>query len=236
MPRTSTKTTVRKVVATRYNKKSYGNNLNPDFFESKEKEEKSRKFKPASRIILVITVVILISLLLYFKNIFIAAMVNNQPITRWSIDRELEKQGGQQVLEAKITEALILQEGQKQKINISQADIDEEIKKIEEQVKGQGQDLDSLLKLQGQTREGLVKQIKMKLIVEKIIGRDLQISDEKVKEYFDQNKTIYPKGTTFEAKKDEIKTQLFQQEMATKFQTWLEDIKKQAKIYYFLQF
>ncbi len=185
--------------------------------------------KPALAVIVVIFVIY------YFKGSFIAAVVNNHPITRYSLDRDLEKQGGKQVLENKITEILILQELNKQNITIPQADIDQKIKEIEDQVSSQGQKLDSLLAMQGQTKKDLENQLKLQIAVEKILGKDVNIGDKEIADSFEQNKSTYEKDAKIEDKKEEIKTTLYRQVISEKFQPWIEEIKKNSKIYYFLK-
>ncbi len=185
--------------------------------------------KPALAVIVVIFVIY------YFKGSFIAAVVNNHPITRYSLDRDLEKQGGKQVLENKITEILILQELNKQNITIPQADIDQKIKEIEDQVSSQGQKLDSLLAMQGQTKKDLENQLKLQIAVEKILGKDVNIGDKEIADSFEQNKSTYEKDAKIEDKKEEIKTTLYRQAISEKFQPWIEEIKKNSKIYYFLK-
>lgn len=200
-----------------------------------------KKFKPLlgskKRLLLLAGIILFVALLVFLlKSWFIVAVVNRTPITRLSLDQELEKQGGKQVLDNRVTEILIFQEAQKQKVQVSDADIDARIKEIENQLSSQGQNLDSLLAAQGQTRESLRGQVKIPMLVEKLLGKDIQISDADISAYFESNKAFYPKGTTLESKKESIKNELYQQKLQEKFQTWIADLKQQAKIYYFSQF
>ncbi len=185
-----------------------------------------------------ISLLLLGALLYSLKSVFVVALVNNQPISRFALNRELEKQAGQKILEDKISEILITQEIKKKGIKIDQISIDAKIKEIEEELKAQGQNqgLDALLSLQGMTRKDLEKQISLQLSVEKMLGSDIQITEEELKKSFEQNKALYPKGTTFESKKESLKIQLEQQKMAEKFQSWLASLRQNAKINYFVQF
>lgn len=208
-----------------------------------EKEKKqSSKFtiefnEKTKKLIIVSLLFIIFAFLIFnFKHLFIAAVINNHPITRLALDRELEKQGGQQVLENLITQSLILQEAKKQKIEISDEEIKEKIAEIETSIESQGSDLDSLLEAQGQTRQGLEEQIKIQLIIEKIIGKEIKITDEEIKNYFEENKELFGEEATLEGIKDQLKEELKQQELSNRFQSWLEELKQKAKIYYFLKF
>src|SRR3989344_6070192 len=129
----------------------------------------------------VISVVILIILGVFFYSnmgLFIAALVNGQPISRFELIRRLEAQGGQQVLDGIVTESLILQEARKRNIVISDDDIQKEVGRIDEQLQAQGSSLENALILQGQTQEQLKDSINLRLIVEKILADDVGVSDE----------------------------------------------------------
>lgn len=191
---------------------------------------------PTKLVYFVIIVVAFLGGAYLTKDWYIAAIVNNRPITRFSLDRELEKQGGKQVLDTKITELLIIDEASKQKINISQTDIDNRVKQIEDQFTSQGSNLDDLLKQRNETRKDLQYQIRLQLIVENILGKDITVTDAEVSAYFESNKGYYPTGTKLEDKKSEIMTTLEQQKLSEKLQTYLEDLKKKASIHYFINF
>ena len=177
----------------------------------------------------------IVILLFFLKSWLVVAIVDNHPITRFYLDRELERQGGKQVLEGKITEILISQEAARQKIIVSQEEINQKISQIEEQLKPQGQNLEAVLAMQGQTKKDLEKQIKLQVLVEKLLGKDISISEQAITDYFDKNKDSYTKSAKLEDKKEEIQNTLRNQALSEKFQPWLEDLKSKAKIYYFLK-
>ena len=113
-------------------------------------------------------VVIIASLLYLARGLFIAALVNNQPVSRLGLIKELEKTGGDQLLQQKIDEILILQESKKQAVTIDKAEVEAKIKEIETSLSEQGQNLADILELQGVSQEELTKQIKTQLIIEKL--------------------------------------------------------------------
>ena len=106
-----------------------------------------------------LVIAIILTALYFFRGLLIAATVNGQPISRFSVISALEKQSGKQTLESIIVKTLILQEAKKQNIAISKSDLDQEIKKIEAEVSSQGQNLDQLLLAQGMSRKDLTEQI-----------------------------------------------------------------------------
>jgi len=197
------------------------------------------KFRLGSKVtkvlIIFLALVSLAAFLFNIKNLFIAAMVNGRPITHRSLTRKLERQVGKQVLEGLITQTLVRQEAKQQKIEISQEKVKEQINQIETQLKNQGQELDTLLATQGQTRKSLGEQIELQLMVEEILGKQVSVSEEEVKDYFEESKEQFVEGTTFEDQKENLKEQLRQGKISEKFQPWLEELRGKAKIYYFLR-
>lgn len=190
--------------------------------------------KPSSRIL--IGLLLLVGLLYYFKGLFVAALVNGQPISRLSIIQEAEKQTGGQILNSFITKALIFQEAKKQHIFIDKKGIDAEIKKLEENVSKQGQNLDTLLASQGMSRSDLAEQIKLQKIIEKMIAKDIKITNKEIDEFMEKNKDSLVENEPLEKTRESVKQQLTQQKMSEKFRTFLEDLQKKAKIYYFVNY
>lgn len=190
--------------------------------------------KPSSRIL--IGLLVLMGLLYYFKGLFVAAIVNGQPISRISILQEAEKQSGGQTLNSFITKTLIFQEAKKQRIFIDKKEIDGEIKKLENNVLKQGQNLDTLLAGQGMTRSDLAEQIELQKIIEKMLAKDIKITDKEIDEYIEKNKDSLSESESSEKARESVKQQLTQQKLSEKFRTFLEDLQKKAKIYYFVNY
>jgi foldase protein PrsA len=167
---------------------------------------------------------------LYFgKSFIIAAVVNGQPVTRFEVVKELERQGGKQALDSIITKALIIQEANKKKISVSQKDIDTEMKNIEANLAKQGQKLDQVLTLQGMTKDQLIEQIKLQKMIEKMIG-PITVSDKEIDDYITANKETLPQDGDEKTLRSNIKTQLTQQKLSTKAQEFLATLRKNAKI------
>ena len=190
--------------------------------------------KKIKRIIILVAGILAAGFLLFFfRSIFVVAVVNNRPVSRFTFDRELERQAGKQILENMVTQKLIFQEAKKLKVIVEQKEIDEKVKEIETQYGFKESELDSFLTMQGQTRKDFDESIKLQVIVEKILGKDIVISDEEAKKYFDDNKTSFDAKSTFEKEKEGIVKQLKQEKLSEKITTWLTDLKGKAKILYF---
>ncbi len=185
----------------------------------------------------IIVAIAVIGIILYLsRGLILAATVNGELVYRPTIISELEKRFGQQQLDATVTDMLINQEAKKKGISISDEELNSEVSKIEESVKAQGQDLNTLLTMQGMSRDELNKQIRTQKIVEKILADKINPTDQEVKEYMDKNKDILPKDKKTEEIQAEVKTQLQQQKLSTEFQTWLTEVKKNASIKYFVTY
>jgi len=194
--------------------------------------------KPGSKKLVVISVIILaVGVLGYFgKGFLVAAVVNGHPISRISIDAELEKQGGQKVLDSQVTKILINQELSSKKIVVADSDVDSEIKKIENQLKTQNQTLDSALAAQGMTKTELMAQIKIQKGIEKLLGQDVKVTEEDISKFLEENKQYLPEGKSDSELKQLAAEQLQQQKLDEKFQTWLAELQSKAKIYKFVKF
>lgn len=185
---------------------------------------------------IVLIVLVILTGLYFLKGFFIVALVNGKPVSRFSVDRELEKQAGKSILNNKIAEMLVLDEAAKQKIAVTQSEIDQKIKEIESQIVAQGQTLDALLTAQGLSKAEFTKQVKIQILVEKILGKDIVVEDQEISDYFTQNKATMAVDATLESQKENIKQTLFENKLSEKIQTWLQELQAKAKIINFVQF
>jgi len=173
---------------------------------------KLRKPKPLVIAIVIAAFLALILTALFFaKGLFIAATLNGSPISRLSVIKDLEKQGGKQTLEVIITQKLINTELAKQNISVTKEEVDQEIKKIEAQVTSQGGTLKDALAQQNMTEEKLREQITIQKKLEKVLADKVAVSDTEIDAYIKENKTTPPKDVKVEDFKKQIGDQLKQQ-------------------------
>lgn len=179
------------------------------------------------KVIVVAVMSLIIALIYHERALFTAATVNGQPISKHDLVAELEREGGKNVLDSLITKSLIFQEAKKQKITATQDDIDKEMKSLEDNLKKQGQNLDTALSQQGLTRADLNDQMKIQVLIKKLLSNQIAVTDKEVDDYIKQNK-----GTS----KDDAKAALSQQKLSEKFQTWITDLKSKAEIDYYVKY
>ena len=193
--------------------------------------------KSSKRNIRIALLIILAGALGYLaKPLIFAASVNGRFITRIELIRELEKQGGADVLDNLITKALIFQEGKNRGIGVTEDEVNTEITRIEGVVSAQGTSLDEALMLQGQTRGDFLEQIKLQKTVEKLLAEKIVVTDEEVKKYYDENKQLFGEDSKFEDVSDKVKSQLMQEKLSSEYQSWIAELRKNAKLNYFVNF
>jgi len=164
-----------------------------------------------------------------------AVLVNGIPITRFAVIRELEQQGGKQVLDGLISNELVFQEAGREGVKVSDADINAQIKTIEDSLKSQGQTLDEALVAQGMTRVDLFDQLKVQKIAEAILGPKITISNKEISDYFAANKSTYA-GKKISEVTDDVKSQIYQEKLNSQYTQWIADLKAKAKIFFLVNY
>lgn len=229
MPTKKKKTTVSKAVITKKSSHS-----SPAEVMSAKKRTSIKITR--NKIIIFVIAIIVIALLYYYRSFFVAAVVNGQPISRFSVIQQLEKQNGKKTLDNLVTKTLVLQAMEKKNITVSDAEVKQEVAKIESALTKQEQTLDSALAAQGLTRTDLMEQIKIQKMVEKLFGPEIKVTDAEVDKYIEDNKEALPQGTDQAQLKAQVRKQLEQQKLTEKFQAWVAGLQKDAKIEYFVKF
>lgn len=188
-----------------------------------------------SYVALIIVIVILGAALYYFRGWFVAAVVNGQPISRLEVVQQAEKQSGKQTLDTLVRDALIEQEAKKENVTVSDQEVNSEITTLQNNLKKQGQSLDEVLATQGMSLDDLKRLIKLDKLVQKMVGKNVKVSDQEINDYIAKNKDTLP-NTDDATLKKQVKAQLTQQKTNEAVQTWLAAIQQKANIVYFVQY
>lgn len=186
--------------------------------------------------IALVVAVIVGTIFYFYKGFFVVATVNGTPITRWSIVSQLEKTGGKQTLDSQVTKELILQEAKKREIAIPDQEIEQEMNKIEANVKQQGSDFEELLKVQGMTKDDLKDQVKLQKLIEKMFAGQVEVNEEEITQFMTENQESLPETTDEAALRASVRQQLQQQKLGTSVQQLIDNLKKAAKINYFVTY
>jgi len=194
---------------------------------------------PKKLFLYVLILLVVVGGVYFGKKVFFAASVNGQLINRFSVIKDLEKQGGQKVLDTIILKTLINQEAKKRKLSISQSEIDAEIQKIELNVSSQGSTLDTLLAQQGMTKNDLIGEIKVQLLVTKMVDNNVSVTDKEIDEYLasqNSQNSLNLSQPTPGLSRVQAKTAIKQQKLQGEIQKFVADLKAKAKINYFIKY
>lgn len=166
------------------------------------------------------------------KGTPVVAIVNGQPIFKWDLNDVMNSRFGKQTLEGMITESLIRSEAQKQQVVVTQADIDQRAEEILASF-GSSLSIDDFLQLQGISREEFNNQLKLQLEVQKILTKDLTITDNDVAAYIASNAAMLM-ATEPAQLQQEARGAMVDEHISKVFEGWLQDIRTKASIQQFL--
>lgn len=182
----------------------------------------------------VLIVLLLIGIVFYFKDYFLAATIDGKTISRFSVIERLEKQSGKQALDSMITEQLIENEAQQQGLAVTDEEVAAEIKTIEASVTAQGSTLEEALAGQGLAMEDFKKSLKLQKALEKLLGDKIKVTEEEI------NQSLGDKSGIPAGKEEEIRQQITQQLKSQKLNQeaskYIEELRAKAKIKYFMQY
>jgi len=199
-------------------------------------QEKLAKINLMPIAVLLVGGFILTALFLFARKTLIVATINGTPLTRFEVIKALEKQGAKQVVDSLVSQTLLTQKAKQEKIETTPEEITSEIKKIEKQLKEQGSELNTVLATQGMTQKDLEEQIKLRLLLDKLLAGKTKVTDKEVVDYLEQNRDSYPEEMTDKELKKTIREQLENQKLSTAAQELLTKLKEEAKINYFINY
>ena len=186
--------------------------------------------------VVALSVLLIGGLAYYYKNLLVAATVNGSLISRWSILSQLEASSGKNVLDSLITKKLIEDEAKSKNITVSQADVDTEIKAIEERLVSQGGTLVAALEAEKMTMEKLREQVTINKSLHQLVADKLTVSDEDVENYLKQMGGDIPSSVSEAEFKSQIKAQLQNQKFGTEAQSFIDALRAQANIKYYVEY
>lgn len=184
------------------------------------------------RIVPILLVVALLVLLGVNKGMFVASLVNGKPIFTWQLHSVLRSRFGQQTLEGMIGEMLIKDEARKAGLIISKDDVTAKEKEIVASL-GANVSLDELLQFQGLSKSDFEKQVMLQLTVEKLLSKDLVISEADIDAYIaTQAATLV--ATDPASMRVEARQAMVASSVAEKLQGWFAELRQKAKVLRFL--
>lgn len=115
------------------------------------------------------------------------ASVGSESIKKEELYSLLVKQYGDEALDALVTDKIIEMEAKKEKITISDKEKEEELKNLKESYGGE-EGFKAALEQSGVTEAGIAENIEKYLKTEKLLEPRIDLKEEEIKAYFDENK------------------------------------------------
>lgn len=190
-------------------------------------------------IIIGVVIILLIGLAVYYRSLFVVAMVNGQPISRLAYINETESvyipdarvTAGKQALNQLVTKTLLFQEAKKRNIVITQKEVDAEVATTRKSLEKSNQKLEEALSAQGDTLVAYKERIKIQKLIEKLVG-NVTVSDKDIADYMEKNKDSIPQTADVESIKNQVKETIKQQKYNEKLQALIQGLQQKAKVSY----
>ncbi len=179
----------------------------------------------------IILVISILLLAVIRKDLFVAALVNGQPISNLELQTRLNQQFKTQTLTQMVNEKLLQQEAAKKGIVIAQSDLDTKVKEVENQYGG-ADAFNSILSQQGMNMVDFLAQIKLQLTVEKLYSSEASPSGADIDKFMSDNKDL-PEATEPAKFRETVTKQVSQQNLAKVFNEKFQALKQAAKIQIF---
>lgn len=226
--KTKKRTTTRKVIS---------QNLSvPNYTESYEQVDSSIKSLGKSKFFIIGFLVLvaagLLALAFQNRSLFIAGTINGTPVTRMELNKRLTDRYGSQVFESIIGERLIAAEAEKQSVSVTGEELNAKISEIEASLNGQMK-LEEALKLQGVTQSEFENQVRIQLLIDKMLSKEVSVSATEVDDYV-KNNSLSLTATEAGAQRQEAEKTILSNKIAEKFQEWFAKLKEAAKVQRYL--
>lgn len=159
------------------------------------------------------------------------AVVGGQYLPVSMMDDQLRANYGTNGVNSIIQQQLILQEGKRKNIKITDKQINDELNKIIESSGGKTSYAQQLNQL-GIPESLLQYQVKVQLVREQLLKDKTQVSDKEIQDYYDQNKSsIDADGKTgIDALKDQIKETLKQQKLDSETPDYVDSLRQRTHV------
>ncbi|AXN39082.1 MULTISPECIES: peptidyl-prolyl cis-trans isomerase [Peribacillus] len=118
------------------------------------------------------------------------AKIGSTDISREAWINELEKRYGEDVLEEMVDKEVVKQAAEKYKVKTSDEEVDRELKMMKTMYGTAGQTLNK-------STDQLRQEIQSSLLLEKLLTKDVSVSETAMQKYYDDNKDIYRIPTTY---------------------------------------
>lgn len=185
--------------------------------------------------IIVLTIFVALAILAYvYRDLFVAATVNGEPITRWSVVTTAEESAGPQVLDNLISQKIIEQEAKERGITATNEDLEEAYQELSQDLETQGVSIENLMNENNVSREEVYENLRPQVLQEKLIESEgIAITDEEVDSFLQENEDLLPdEPQEQEATRENIRQSLRNQ----KVQEYMQRLRAEANVNYFVEY
>ncbi|WP_026558956.1 peptidylprolyl isomerase [Bacillus sp. J37] len=120
----------------------------------------------------------------------VVAKVGSESLTKDDLYTFFVEQNGEAALDTLITKKLINQEVEKEKITVSSKEIDAELQELVDSYGGE-ETFEQQLTASGLTQDDIKEDIEVNLKIEKLLEPQIEITEEEMQTYFDENKDSF---------------------------------------------
>lgn len=129
----------------------------------------------------------------------VVAVVNGDEITQKEFIESAVSGGGAHLLDQLILEKIIQQKAEQENVTISDKELDHKFNEFKEQIPSEDM-FENYLEQQGLSEDVFLEQMKTDLLLEKLFEPNIKVSDEEVRQYFDENKEQFNEPEKVKAK------------------------------------
>lgn len=194
---------------------------------------------PRKFILLLIILVALIGAGLFvtkkYKGLIIAGTVNGKAVTRWELEKAMNERYAQATFDDLASNLLLQQLAAQNGVSVTLSEVDAEVAATEERLGG-AEALAATLERIGYTdkrfREEMSTQVMVRKLAEKLFT--IEVTDEEVASFYEENKTLFP-DKTFDEVKADIVSNIEQQKLQEQFTTWFQEQRATAAVVSYLK-
>lgn len=187
------------------------------------------------RLVISFLIIALFSFILGFfvHNALPIAQINGEFISRGTFLKKLAETNGQGVLEAMIAERLIAQELKSNNIVITDKEIDAKISSMRKDLALQKTTFETLLVSTKQTLPQFRNELRTQLGVEKLLKKQVTVSEKEINDYFVRNKIVRGKNAILRSQLLSIRDTIYRAKLRQAFLNWYQLQKGKAKVQYY---